>query len=93
MLHTYNQTRRKQAANLREYEYAREMAADDNLDDNFAHAEQEIDQEVDDIDDDIETEKMVDALSPDDSFVEEEIDRILESGNDRMTLDEIMGIN
>ena len=93
MLHTYNQTRRKQAANLREYEYAREMAADDNLDDNFAHAEQEIDQEVNDIDDDIETEKMVDALSPDDSFVEEEIDRILESGNDRMTLDEIMGIN
>lgn len=93
MTHVISSMQKESAKYIRDLEYIREMASTDVIDDSFSHA---LSQMEDDIENEelsaMEAKEILDMMDDDDSFVEEEVTRIMESTSESMTLDDVMGI-
>lgn len=93
MTHVISSMQRESAKYIRDLEYIREMASTDVIDDSFSHA---LSQMEDDIENEelsaMEAKEILDMMDDDDSFVEEEVTRIMENTSESMTLDDVMGI-
>lgn len=90
--HILNNINHERAEYARDIEYIREMTTTDMLDDNTDHALKLFEDEITTTAEDREVEAMVNMLDDDDSFVEKEIQRIMESTSDSVSLDEVMNI-
>lgn len=86
---TLNKIREERAARIRDVEYIREMAADDAVDDRLFDLEMKTVNESGNIF--AEAAKTVEQIPTDESFRQEEIDRILNADHD-LTFDEMLGI-
>ena len=86
---TLNKIREERAARIRDVEYIREMAADDAADDRLFDIEMKTVKESGNIF--AEAAQTVEQIPTDDSFRQEEINRILNADH-HLTFDEMLGI-
>ena len=86
---TLNKIREERAARIRDVEYIREMAADDAVDDRLFDIEMKTIKDCGNIYS--EAANTVEQIPTDESFRQEEIDRILNADHD-LTFDEMLGI-
>ena len=86
---TLNKIREERAARIRDVEYIREMAADDAVDDRLFDIEMKTVKESGNIF--AEAAETVAQIPTDESFRQEEINRILNADHN-LTFDEMLGI-
>ena len=86
---TLNKIRAEKAARIRDVEYIREMSREDAIDDRFMELEAR--NTIPSVNVFKEAAETADQIPADDSFKNEEINRILNSPN-TLSLDEILGI-
>lgn len=86
---TLNKIREERAARIRDVEYIREMVTEDAVDDRLFDIDMKTVKESGNIY--AESAETVEQISTDDSFRQEEVDRILNSDHD-LTFDEMIGI-
>ncbi len=86
---TLNKIREEKAARIRDIEYIREMSQEDAIDDRLFDIEMKNVKESGNIY--AESAETVNQIPTDDSFKQEEINRILNS-NHNLTFDEMIGV-
>ena len=86
---TLNKIREEKASRIRDVEYIREMAAEDAVDDRLFDIEMKTIKESGNIY--AESAETVEQIPTDDSFSQEEVNRILDADHN-LSFDEMLGI-